>query len=199
LAPGVNRPKSDTHLAQLSFLHNAAPVRGSNANPPVARCGSEPEDGSWLRRSTQGTLQRIAGIHQHLERTAPNSAASSLNPTTGMNKKVPSTRLRETASVSESLRITGRLPSREPLYICGEVVGTWELPDDRLTAGPNGNIRAVVSAKEVGIFGVIEGEVKADKVVVRKNATLIGDVYTRPFQLRAAPGLKPGALWVHER
>jgi cytoskeletal protein CcmA (bactofilin family) len=115
-----------------------------------------------------------------------------------MNKKVPSTRLRETASVSESLRITGRLPSREPLHICGEVVGTLELPDDRLTAGPNGNIRAV-SAKEVEIFGVIEGEVKADKVVVRKNATLIGDVYTRPFQLRAAPGLKPGALWVHER
>jgi cytoskeletal protein CcmA (bactofilin family) len=192
LVPGVDRPKTETHLAQPSSPHNAAPVPASNANPPVARCGSEPEDGFWLRRATQDTLRRIVGIHNHLERIASDSAESSLNPTTGMNKRVPSTRLRETPSVSDSLRITGRLLSREPLYICGEVVGTLELPDARLTVGPNGNIRAVVSAKEVEIFGVIEGEVKADKVIVRKNATLIGDVYTRALTIE-------GGAWFEGR
>jgi cytoskeletal protein CcmA (bactofilin family) len=96
-----------------------------------------------------------------------------------MKEKAPSTRLRETAAVPESLRITGRLLSREPLHVNGEVAGTLELPDDRLTVGPNGNIRAAVSAKEIEIFGVIEGEVKADRVIVRKKATLIGDVFTR--------------------
>jgi cytoskeletal protein CcmA (bactofilin family) len=104
---------------------------------------------------------------------------SSLNTTTGMNQKGPSTRLRETAAVTESLRITGRVLSRGPLHVNGEVVGSLELPDDRLTVGPNGSIRAAVSAKEIEIFGVIEGEVKADSVIVRKKATLIGDVCTR--------------------
>jgi cytoskeletal protein CcmA (bactofilin family) len=65
------------------------------------------------------------------------------------------------------------------LHVNGEVVGTLELPDDRLTVGPNGNIHAAVSAKEIEIFGVIVGEVKADRVIVRKKAALIGDVFTR--------------------
>ena len=96
-----------------------------------------------------------------------------------MKQNVLLTRPRETATVTESLTITGRLLSREPLHVNGEVVGTLELPDDRLTVGPKGNIRAAVSAKEIEIFGVIEGEVKADRVIVRKKATLIGDVCTR--------------------
>jgi cytoskeletal protein CcmA (bactofilin family) len=98
--------------------------------------------------------------------------------TTGDGQKVASTRLREAAHLTESLKITGRLLSHESLHISGEVVGTLELPDGRLTVGPNGNVRAVVSAKEVEIFGLIEGEVKANRVIVRKNATLIGDVCT---------------------
>jgi cytoskeletal protein CcmA (bactofilin family) len=96
-----------------------------------------------------------------------------------MKQKVPSTMVRENAAVTESLKINGHLLSREPLHVNGEVVGTLDLPDNRLTVGPNGSIRAAVSAKEIEIFGVIEGEVKADRVIVRKRATLIGDVCTR--------------------
>jgi cytoskeletal protein CcmA (bactofilin family) len=96
-----------------------------------------------------------------------------------MKQQVPSTRLREAAAITESLKITGRLLSRGPLHVNGEVVGTLELPDGRLTVGPNGNIRAAVSAKEIEIFGAIEGDVKANRVVVRKRARLIGDVLTQ--------------------
>jgi len=96
-----------------------------------------------------------------------------------MKENVLLTRPRETAAVPEFLTISGRLLSREPLHVNGEVAGTLELPDGRLTVGPKGNIRAAVSAKEIEIFGVIEGEVKADRVIVRKKATLIGDVCTR--------------------
>ena len=174
LMRGVDRPVNGTHLAQPSSPHNAAGGRGY-ANPPVARCASRPEDGTWLRLSTRSTLRRILGRHNHAQDSAP----SSLNTTTVMNQKFPSTRLRETAAIMESLTITGRLLSRGPLHVNGEVVGSLELPDDRLTVGPNGNIRAAVSAKEIEIFGVIEGEVKADRVIVRKKATLIGDVCTR--------------------
>jgi cytoskeletal protein CcmA (bactofilin family) len=181
-----------THLAQPSSPHNAAGGRGLEANPPVARGASGPEDGTWLRLSVRSTLRRILGRHKHLKRTAHDSAPSSLNMKTGMNQKVPSTRLRETAAVTESLTITGRLLSRGPLHINGEVVGTLELPDGRLTVGPNGNIRAAVNAKEIEIFGVIEGDVNADRVIVRSKATLIGDVCTRALVIE-------GGAWFEGR
>jgi cytoskeletal protein CcmA (bactofilin family) len=179
LMRGVDSPVNGRHLAQPSSPHNAVGGRGLDANPPVARCASAPEDGTRLRLSTRSTLRRILGLYNHLERAPHDSARLSLNTTAGMNQKVPSTRVRENAAVTESSTITGHLLSREPLHVNGEVVGTLELPDDRLTVGPNGNIRAAVSAKEIEIFGLIEGEVKADRVIVRKKATLIGDVCTR--------------------
>jgi cytoskeletal protein CcmA (bactofilin family) len=176
LVRGIERSISRTHLAQSSPLHTAA-TRGS-ANLSAAKRENRPEDAFWVHLPTRGTLRRTLGTFNHLERTAPDSAASPLNLTTGDGQRVPSTRLREAPYVTESLSITGRLLSQESLHISGEVVGTLELPNGRLTVGPNGNIRAVVSAKEIEIFGLIEGDVKADRVIVRKNATLIGDVCT---------------------
>jgi len=58
------------------------------------------------------------------------------------SQKLPSTRLHEAVEVAESLRITGRILSRGPLHVNGEVAGTLELPGDWLTVGPTGNIRA---------------------------------------------------------
>lgn len=177
LVRGINRPLTGPHLAQSSHLHTAAQGE-SPANFSAARRGNGREDGFWLRLSARVTLRRSLGIFNHLERASPDSAASSFNVTIGNSQKFPSTRLREAGYVTESLRITGRLLSHESLHISGEVVGILELPDGRLTVGPNGSIWAVVSAKEIEIFGLIKGEVKADRVIVRKNATLIGDVCT---------------------
>src|SRR5262249_55801247 len=148
----------------------------SNANSLISRLRNASEDSSRWRLPTRGTVRRILGLPNHMQRTAHDSASSALNTATRMNRKVPSTRLREAAEVAESLRITGQILSSEPLHVNGEVAGTLELPSERLTVGPNGNIRAAVSAKEVEIFGFIEGDVTADRVIVRRNATLIGDV-----------------------
>jgi cytoskeletal protein CcmA (bactofilin family) len=177
LVRGIGRPINGTHLAQSSHLRTAAKGE-STADFSAARRGHAPEDGFWLRLSARIKLRRSLGIFNHLEPTSPDSAASSFNVTAGNSQKFPPAKLREAAYVTESLRITGRLLSYESLHISGEVVGTLELPGGRLTVGPNGNIRAVVSAKEIEIFGLIEGEVRADTVIVRKNATLIGDVCT---------------------
>src|SRR5215831_2945529 len=177
LMRGVDPPVNGRHLAQPASTHSVVDGRRLDPNP-VARSASGLEDGIWLRLSTRSILRRILGPYNHLGRTDHDSARLSLNMTTGMNQKVLSTRVRETAVLTESLTITGHFLSREPLHVNGEVLGTLELPDDRLTVGPNGNIRAAVSAKEIEIFGVIEGEVKADRVIVRKRARLIGDVLT---------------------
>jgi len=179
LMRGADCPVNGRHLAQTASPHNAVSKQGSGTNPSIARSASGPENGTRLGLSTRSTLRRILGLYNHWERTSDDLARSSSSTTTRINQKVPSTRVRETAAVTETLTITGHLLIREPLQVNGEVVGTLELPDDRLTVGPNGNVRATVSAKEIEIFGVIEGEVKADRVIVRKRATLIGDVCTR--------------------
>jgi cytoskeletal protein CcmA (bactofilin family) len=177
LVGGIDRHIRGTHPAESAHLCSAAKGE-STTNFSTDRPGNGPEDGFWLRLSAHRTLRRRLGIVNRLERTAPDMAASSVNLTTGNSQTLPSARRREAAYVTESLRITGRLLSYESLHISGEVVGTLEMPDGRLTVGPNGNIRAVVCAKEIEIFGLIEGQVKADRVIVRKNATLIGDVCT---------------------
>jgi cytoskeletal protein CcmA (bactofilin family) len=164
------------HLSPPFSAQTTASSADSKAKPPVSESRNGSGDSSWLRLSTRGAVRRILGLGNHMQPTAHSSASSALNTAPKMNQKVPSTRLREAAEVAESLRITGRILSREPLHVNGEVAGTLELPGDRLTVGPSGNIRAAVSAKEVEIFGFIEGEVTADRVIVRRNATLIGDV-----------------------
>ena len=173
---GTDRSVNGRHLAQSASPNNALGERGSDANPPVIRCASGPEYRMWL--ATRSKLRRILGLYNHLG-TFHDSARLPSNTTTGINQRVPLTRVRETAAVTGSLTITGHLFFREPLHVNGAFVGTLELPYDRLTVGPNGNIRAAVSAREIEIFGVLEGEVKADRVIVRKRATLIGDVCTR--------------------
>src|SRR5215831_12376681 len=108
----------------------------SNANSPISRLRNGSEDSSRWRLPAHGTVRRILGLPNHMQRTAHDSASAALNTVTGMHQKVPSTRLREAGEVAESLKITGQILSSEPLRVNGEVAGTLELPSDRLTVGP---------------------------------------------------------------
>jgi len=61
----------------------------------------------------------------------------------------------------------------------GDVEGTVEAPDHKLTIGPNGKVHATIKAREVVALGNIQGNVEAaDKIEIRKEARLIGDIRT---------------------
>ncbi len=92
------------------------------------------------------------------------------------NDSVASTKVSQIAAIDQALTINGRVYSLEPLYVNGELAGNIELHGQRLTIGPHGRIRASVRAKEVEILGVLEGDVTADKIVIRKSARLMGDL-----------------------
>jgi cytoskeletal protein CcmA (bactofilin family) len=67
----------------------------------------------------------------------------------------------------------------EILYVDGDMEGTIELPDHRLTVGPNGKVHSNVKARQVVILGNTEGNVDArDKLEVRKDGRVVGDVKT---------------------
>lgn len=83
------------------------------------------------------------------------------------------------AMVGKAVVVKGEIHSREDLYIDGEIQGTVELMESKLTIGPNGRIQASVRAREVVVFGNVQGNVEAlDKIDIRKDARLVGDIRT---------------------
>jgi cytoskeletal protein CcmA (bactofilin family) len=83
------------------------------------------------------------------------------------------------ASIGKSVVVKGNIFSREDLYFDGELDGTVELQEHRLTIGPNGRVQANVKAREIVIIGTIHGNVEAsEKIEIRKEAKLVGDIRT---------------------
>lgn len=83
------------------------------------------------------------------------------------------------ASIGKAVKIVGQIFSREDLYIDGDIEGTIELMEHKLTIGPNGKVHASVKAREVVALGAIHGNVEAsDRIEIRKDARLVGDIRT---------------------
>src|ERR1700722_8390653 len=83
------------------------------------------------------------------------------------------------AVLGKSVIVKGQIFSREDLTIDGEVEGTVELQEHRLTVGPNGKVLANVKAREIVVLGTIHGNVETtDKIDIRKEAKLVGDIRT---------------------
>ena len=81
--------------------------------------------------------------------------------------------------LGKSVIVKGQILSREDLTIDGEVEGTVELQEHRLTVGPNGKVRASIKAREIVVLGTIHGNVETtDKIDIRKDAKLVGDIKT---------------------
>lgn len=87
--------------------------------------------------------------------------------------------IRGNAVLGKSVIVKGQIVSREDLTIDGEVEGTVELQEHRLTVGPNGRVRATVKAREVVVLGTVHGNIETiDKIDIRKEAKLVGDIKT---------------------
>jgi cytoskeletal protein CcmA (bactofilin family) len=83
------------------------------------------------------------------------------------------------AVLGKSVIVKGQIISREDLTIDGEVEGTVELHEHRLTIGGNGRVKASVKARELVVLGTIQGDVETtDKIDIRKDAKLVGDIKT---------------------
>ena len=81
--------------------------------------------------------------------------------------------------IGKSVTVKGQIFSREDLIVDGEVEGAIELNEHRLTVGPNGRVRAGIKAREIVVLGSIDGNVEAvDKIDIRKDAKLVGDIKT---------------------
>jgi cytoskeletal protein CcmA (bactofilin family) len=83
------------------------------------------------------------------------------------------------ATLGKNVSVKGQIFSREDLTIDGEVEGTVECHEHRLTIGPNGRVHAGLKAREIVIHGSIQGNVEAmEKIDIKKEAKLVGDIKT---------------------
>jgi cytoskeletal protein CcmA (bactofilin family) len=97
----------------------------------------------------------------------------------------------EFAHIGKSVVIKGELSGSEDLYVDGNVQGKIELRNHSLTVGPNGNVKADVSAKAVVIQGKLDGTVIAsDRVELKKSAVVNGDVTTQRIAIEEGAFLR---------
>ncbi len=99
------------------------------------------------------------------------------------------------ANIGKSIAINGDLTGNEDMVIEGSVEGSIDLPNNQLTIGANGTVKAEVHAKSVIIVGHVvgningierveihatgrvEGNVSAPKLVVTEGAQLDGVIH----------------------
>jgi cytoskeletal protein CcmA (bactofilin family) len=84
------------------------------------------------------------------------------------------------AHLGRSVFIRGELSGSEDIYVDGQVEGNIQLSGNSLTVGPNGRIRANITAKNVTVSGSVDGNIDAgERTDMRKSAVVKGDVRTR--------------------
>ncbi|HZH49785.1 MAG TPA: polymer-forming cytoskeletal protein, partial [Nitrospira sp.] len=84
------------------------------------------------------------------------------------------------ANIGKSVVIKGELSGSEDLYLDGQVEGSIEMAGNRLTIGPNGKVKANVTARSAVVQGRLEGNVRAsDRVDLKQSAIVLGDIATQ--------------------
>ncbi len=96
------------------------------------------------------------------------------------------------ATIGKAVRIVGQIFTKEDLNVDGDVEGSIESSDNKITVGATGRVQATggLKAREVVIYGQVQGNVEAaDKVDIRREAKLVGDITT------ARISIEDGALF----
>lgn len=81
--------------------------------------------------------------------------------------------------IGASIRVVGDIYSEEDLVIEGEVEGSLEIKNCRLTVGPRARAKSNIKAREVVIQGQVQGDVDAtQKITIRREGSLVGNIRT---------------------
>jgi cytoskeletal protein CcmA (bactofilin family) len=110
---------------------------------------------------------------------APGSATpATLPPRESASIRQPTSEGRtNVANIGKSISIHGDLTGNEDMVIEGTVEGKVDLPNNQLTIGEDGNVKAAIHAKSVVILGHVIGNVSGvERVELQANGKLEGDV-----------------------
>src|SRR3984957_6158605 len=89
-----------------------------------------------------------------------------------------STGTRSSARLGSGLHIKGQLTGTEDLQIDGKVEGPISLNGHQLTVGPTAVLNSEIHASEVIIYGKVIGNLYGDRVDVKTDGSVTGDIST---------------------
>jgi cytoskeletal protein CcmA (bactofilin family) len=108
-----------------------------------------------------------------------NTAAAASRFTTPATSAPTAPTARGLSCLGASLEIKGKISGEEDLQIDGKVEGSIALQGQRLTVGRSGQLNSEVHAREVVVFGKVQGNLRAsDRVEIKKDGSVTGDITT---------------------
>jgi cytoskeletal protein CcmA (bactofilin family) len=122
--------------------------------------------------------------------SAPTSAISQVNDSPASVASLPVSP-RAAACISQGIRIKGEVTGSEDLFVDGLVDGRLTLTNGSLTIGPNGQVKADVTAREVIVRGKVEGKVSGrDRVQLWSTGQVNGEVQTDRLAIEDGASLR---------
>ena len=98
---------------------------------------------------------------------------------TGSVTAEPSVSPNAAACISQGIRIRGEVTGSEDLFVDGQVDGKLDIGGGIVTVGPNGRVKADISARELIVRGEVTGKVSArDRVQLWSTGRVQGEVQT---------------------
>jgi len=86
---------------------------------------------------------------------------------------------RAAACITQGIRIKGEITGKEDLFVDGTLEGKLDLGNASCTVGPNGKVKADISAREVIVRGHVDGKVDgAERVQLWNTGRVTGEVRT---------------------
>ena len=86
---------------------------------------------------------------------------------------------RAAACISQGIRIKGEITGKEDLFVDGTVEGKLDFGNASVTVGPNGKVKADISAREVIVRGQVDGKIEGtERVQLWNSGRVIGEVRT---------------------
>ena len=98
------------------------------------------------------------------------------------------------ANIGKSISIRGDLTGNEDMVIEGQVEGKVDLPNNQLTVGADGKLKAEIHAKSIVVVGRVDGDVFGlERVEIQATGRVEGDV-TAPKLIVAEGAQLNGAI-----
>jgi cytoskeletal protein CcmA (bactofilin family) len=86
---------------------------------------------------------------------------------------------RAAACITQGIRVKGEITGKEDLFVDGTLEGKLDIGNASCTVGPNGKVKADISAREVVVRGTVDGKIEGtERVQLWNTGRVTGEVRT---------------------
>ena len=138
----------------------------------------------WNRRKEEEPAPKPTSVTPTVSQPVKEGIPMSTQPTRPLEAR-PEPARGGVAILGKSVILKGQIYGREDVTIDGEVEGTVELQEHRLTVGPTGKVVATIKAREIVVLGTVQGNIETrEKIEIRKDAKVSGRHSHCPYRDR---------------